>query len=56
MIFQITAADVERSSTLDEQDIGKWGYLIQGCYQLFESQETAQASYLEVFCSIQKQE
>ncbi len=31
-IVQITAGDVERSSTLEVDDIGKWCLVVQGCF------------------------
>jgi hypothetical protein len=42
-VFQLTEDDVERSSTLDEDDIGKWCYLVNGCYFGFlDNKEDAQ--------------
>ena len=34
-MFQITEEDVERSSSLDKNDIGKWCFIIAGTYQGF---------------------
>lgn len=31
-VFQITAEMVERSSTLEKEDIGLWCYLVRGRY------------------------
>ena len=43
-IFQLTAEDVERSSTLEPADIGKWCYLnnggIEGFFATKEEAET----------------
>lgn len=35
MIVQITLEDVERSSTLEPEDIGKWCVVIAGTFQGF---------------------
>lgn len=50
IIFQITLEDVERSS-LEVSDVGKWGYLVSGCYQLFDSLVEATISYNSAFNS-----
>ena len=34
-IFQISLEDVERSSTLEPEDIGLWCFIINGCIQGF---------------------
>ena len=34
-IFQITPEMVERSSTLEPQDIGLWCFIVRGCYHGF---------------------
>ena len=34
-IFQLTAEDIERSSTLEESDLGLWCFIINGCIQGF---------------------
>ena len=48
-IFQITEEDVR--GTIEKSDIGKWAYLVQGCWIFFDTKEEAIASYLEVFGS-----
>ena len=48
-IFQITEEDVR--GTIEESDIGKWAYLVQGCWMFFDTEEEAIASYREVFGS-----
>jgi hypothetical protein len=40
--FQVTAEDVERSSTLEESDIDRWAVMVNGCYQFCENKETAE--------------
>lgn len=47
-VFQITNQEIEYS-TLEPKDLGKWSYLVTGCYMLFDTYETAIASYQEVF-------
>ena len=32
--FQITREDVARSTTLDEEDIGRWAIILNGAIQL----------------------
>jgi hypothetical protein len=34
-VVQLTAADVERSSTLEPQDQGKWCFIVHGSLQGF---------------------
>lgn len=34
-VFQITKEMVERSSTLEPQDIGLWCFIVRGCYHGF---------------------
>lgn len=46
--FQITQDDVDRSSTLDVADIGKWCYLVNGCYQGFHETQAKAAEAIEV--------
>ncbi|HEY9664826.1 MAG TPA: hypothetical protein V6C65_40825 [Allocoleopsis sp.] len=50
--FQVTEEDVERSSTLEPSDIGRWALLINGAYHFFESEEDAEACRREVFNAI----
>ncbi|MHC5755432.1 MAG: hypothetical protein ACYTXF_33285 [Nostoc sp.] len=40
-VFQITQADIDRSSTLEAEDLGKWCYIVQGAMQGFFSTEEA---------------
>lgn len=35
IIYQLTEEDIERSSTLNKSDIGKWCYFACGCHQGF---------------------
>ena len=39
---QITEDMVERSSTLEPEDIGKWFVIISGTLQIFSTQEQAE--------------
>ena len=39
--FQISEEDVERSSTLDKDDVGKWGYVMNGCINVVGSRDEA---------------
>jgi len=49
VIFQLTEEDVERSSTLEPEDIGKWCYLINGCIMGFHNtKEEAEKGYSSV--------
>lgn len=34
-VYQLSSEDVARSSTLEEGDVGKWVFLIQGCLMGF---------------------
>ena len=34
-IYQLSTEDVARSSTLEEADVGKWVFVIQGCLMGF---------------------
>ena len=48
-IFQLTAEDVDRSSTLEASDIGKWTYIVQGCYAaFFDTEQAAIDSYNQI--------
>jgi hypothetical protein len=50
MAFQVTEEDVERSSSLESSDIGKWCYLVQGRWHgFFNTQEEAEAQAEKVF-------
>ena len=44
MIFKITAHDVEYSN-LETSDIGKWGYIVNGCFQIFDTEQDARESF-----------
>ncbi|MFN6475341.1 hypothetical protein [Nostoc sp. DedQUE07] len=49
-VFQITQADIDISSTLEPDDLGKWCYIVQGTFQgFFSTEEAAIASYEYVF-------
>lgn len=49
-IFQITQADIDVSSTLEAEDLGKWCFICQGCIVgFFLTQEKAITSYEYVF-------
>ena len=37
--FQITREDVDRSTTLDESDIGRWAIIINGAVQIVSGPE-----------------
>lgn len=39
--FQISEEDVERSSTLDNDDVGKFGYVMNGCINVVGSRDEA---------------
>jgi hypothetical protein len=44
MIFEISEDDVERSSTLEPEDIGKWCFCVRGTFQGFcDTREKAEA-------------
>ena len=47
--YQITQEHVERSSTLEENDVGRWALSINGSIQLFQTKERAQEAkdYIE---------
>lgn len=42
--FQIDQTDIDRSSTLEQSDLGQWAILIQGCYQFVASAELVDLS------------
>jgi hypothetical protein len=48
MIIQVTAEDVERSSTLEDTDVGRWAIIHLGCWFLFDTREEAQRTWVEV--------
>lgn len=48
MPFQITPEDVDRNGW-DEEDVGRWAYVVQGCFQFFDTEEACRNSYREVF-------
>lgn len=43
-VFQISEEDVERSSTLEESDVGKWACIICGCIQILSATNYADAN------------
>lgn len=47
-IYQLTEEDVERSSTLEPTDIGKWCFLVCGCHQGFFDSRDELESFLAV--------
>jgi len=51
MVFQISEEDVERSSTLENKDVGKWAFVMNGCIQFInaKSQDEAIKIYREIF-------
>lgn len=48
MVFIVTQQDVD-SSSLDSTDIGRWAFIVQGCWQLFDTESEAQSTYNFVF-------
>ena len=48
MVFIVTSKDVERAN-LDQSDIGRWAFIVQGCWQLFDSEQAAQMAHNVVF-------
>jgi len=48
MVYEITNEDVERSS-LELTDVGRWGFIVQGCWQLFDTEQSARMAYDVVF-------
>lgn len=50
MIYKVTQQDIDYSS-LEQSDLGKWFYLNNGCYCLFDTEEEARESYNYVFRS-----
>ena len=47
-VFLIDEEMVERNDW-DPEDVGRWAFLIQGCYEFFDSQAAALAVYKAVF-------
>ena len=42
-VFQIAQEDIERSSTLDDEDLGKWCFIVRGCFfGFFPTREEAE--------------
>ena len=39
--FKISADDIERSSTMDKTDLGKWALFMNGCYYFYDSFDDA---------------
>lgn len=49
-IFQLEQDDIDRSSTLEQSDLGKWCYVVQGYIQgFFDTQDEAKESRDAVF-------
>lgn len=49
-VFQLTQEDIDRSSTLDDKDLGKWCYIIRGCIEGFhDTREEAELAYDYIF-------
>ena len=43
-VFQLTQVDVERSSTLEPEDVGTWCFIVNGCFfGFFPTREEALA-------------
>lgn len=49
MPFQITEEDIENNCGLDEEDLGRWAYIVTGCFMFFDTEEACRNSYREVF-------
>ena len=50
MIFQITEDDVDHSSTLDREDIGKWAFILNGCIQITECKSRDEVIEKVTYC------
>lgn len=48
MVFKVTEEDVERAS-LDKSDIGRWAFIVTGCWQLYDTERSARSAYDFVF-------
>ena len=46
--FQISQQDINYSDSLEQEDLGKWALIINGCYQFFESVEAASKTRCEL--------
>lgn len=44
-VFQISEEDVERGSTMEPEDIGKWAFLVNGGYQIYDTKYRAQKAW-----------
>lgn len=43
IIFQVSAEDIERSSTLEAEDLGKWCFTMNGCVMgFFDTRDEAE--------------
>ena len=40
-VYQLSEEDVRRSSTLKKKDIGKWGFLVNGAWFLYDTEDEA---------------
>ncbi len=49
-IFQITEFDIERNSTLEDSDLGKWCFLNKGCYEGFYNSKQKLQERLSKVC------
>lgn len=49
-LFQLTAEHIDRSDTLEAEDIGKWCFVLNGCFQGFWTDyEEAQKAMKQIF-------
>ena len=39
--FQLSQQDIDYSDSLEQSDLGTWVLLVNGCYQFFESEQSA---------------
>jgi hypothetical protein len=46
-VFQLTREDIDRSSTLEESDIGLWCYVLHGCIEGFHKTKQSALNRLE---------
>lgn len=50
LVFQVTQGHIEHSPmSLQQEDLGKWCFVVQGGYQCFDAQEQAEDAAREVF-------
>jgi len=49
-ITKVSKQDVERSSTLEKADIGKWAIVVNGAWHIgYDSEAAAAAAYKEIY-------